>query len=144
MPRQPLKSIMNPWLAGNAISLECQGSSKSLSCSSARCDCLVVCDSIDSRRERVDWKGSYKVREVSYRSLSNCDRRRSFCFRLSAITQPEAKAHDDKYDLHGADENVDDPSAPAAETDAEDHVDAEDPGVLNKDLHQRRNLSVQE
>lgn len=32
--------------------------------------------------------------------------------------------------LHGSNEDVDDPGAPAAKAEADDHVDTEDPGIL--------------
>ncbi|KAG9755107.1 hypothetical protein KCU59_g83, partial [Aureobasidium melanogenum] len=37
---------------------------------------------------------------------------------------------DDKSELHDTDEDVDDPDGPAGETEADDHIDAEDPCVL--------------
>ena len=42
----------------------------------------------------------------------------------------EYDAHSDQKQLHGADEDVDDPGTPTAEADADDHIDAEHPGVL--------------
>lgn len=48
----------------------------------------------------------------------------------SAVSNRETDGHYDENDLHGADEDVDDPGTPAGDADADDHVDAEDPGIL--------------
>lgn len=49
---------------------------------------------------------------------------------MLAVAHPERKAHDHEDHLHRADEDIDDSGAPAAEADANYHIDAEDPGVL--------------
>jgi hypothetical protein len=52
-------------------------------------------------------------------------------FGQSAVSNRKTNSHDDENDLHGTDQDVDDPRAPADDADAHDHVDPEDPGVLS-------------
>lgn len=52
------------------------------------------------------------------------------------ITDHVDDGGDDERQLHDADQNVDDPDRPTGEAEADDHIDAEDPGVLFM-LHER-------
>lgn len=45
--------------------------------------------------------------------------------------------------MHYADKDVDDPDGPAGEAEAEDHVDAEDPGVLFASSQLLKNSRIQ-
>ncbi len=53
-------------------------------------------------------------------------------FGQSSISNRETNSHNDEDDLHGPHKDVDNPSAPACESDSNHHVDPKDPGVLSR------------
>ena len=53
-------------------------------------------------------------------------------FGQSSISNRETNSHNDEDDLHGPHKDVDNPSAPAFESDSNHHINPKDPGVLSR------------